>query len=210
MDGERDDVVAPVWDFLCPTLSYRIRASQREPLVRAVGLKQGYPLHVVDATAGLGRDAFVLAAAGATVTMIERSEDAAEALSAAMERARAAGDPWSPIVARMSLLHGDSKHLLPILRPGVASVDPMHPPRQKSALVKKDIRFLRSVVGEDGDAEELLRCAMATVTDRVVLKWPVRARLPAFLPKPTFQTAGKAVRFLVFIRRSLPSAGAGT
>jgi 16S rRNA (guanine1516-N2)-methyltransferase len=44
-----------------------------QPLARAIGLKTyGLPLVVIDATAGLGQDSFVLASLGCHVTMIER------------------------------------------------------------------------------------------------------------------------------------------
>ncbi len=92
---------------------------------------------IVDATAGLGRDAFLLASLGAKVTLIERSARMHELLAEGLARAAAQGGRYAETVARMTLLRGDSCTLLPELKPQVVLVDPMHPPRGNTALVKR-------------------------------------------------------------------------
>lgn len=165
---------------------------------KAVGLKKGACPHVVDATAGLGRDAFLLASLGARVTLIERSEQMHSLLAAALEKAQAG--EMAGIVARMALRHGDAKDLLPGLAPEVVLVDPMHPPRGNSALVKQDMRQLREIVGADPDALELIKVALVTAQKRVVLKWPRKAALPEGLPAPSHQILGKSTRYDVWMR----------
>jgi 16S rRNA (guanine1516-N2)-methyltransferase len=75
----------------------------------------------------------------------------------------------------------------------------MHPPRVKSALVKKEMRLLSSIVGADEDVESLMRVALASARERVVLKWPLRAAPVLESPKPSHQYSGKTVRYEVFM-----------
>jgi 16S rRNA (guanine1516-N2)-methyltransferase len=100
----------------------------------------------------------------------------------------------------MTLIHGDAIELLPTMKPEVILIDPMHPPRDKSALVKKEMRIIRDIVGTDTDAKELMDIALKTAIDRVVLKWPQRALPMEGLIKPSHQIPGKSTRYDVFIR----------
>lgn len=188
-------------DFTTGAVGFRLRSGEGrgQPLARAVGMKSGATPSIVDATAGMGRDAFFLASLGCEVTLIERSETVHAALAAAIERARAENDDFAAIMSRMTLLHGDSRALLPTLAPEIVLVDPMHPERTKSALVKKQMRDLRDIVGTDPDASELMETALASATNRVVLKWPLRAAPITGLRKPSHQILGKTTRYDVFV-----------
>jgi len=187
-------------DFTSGAVAHRLRfgGGRGQDLPKAVGLKKGANPHVVDATAGLGRDAFLLASLGARVTLIERSARMHCLLEAALEKARKS--EFSEIAARMELLFGDAKALLPALSPEVVLVDPMHPPRGNTALVKQEMRQLREIVGADTDAQALVSVALATARRRVVLKWPRKAALPDGLPKPSHQILGKSTRYDVWMR----------
>jgi len=186
-------------DFTTGAVAHRLRfgGGLGQDLPKAVGMKKGIRPHVVDATAGLGRDAFLLASLGARVTMIERSEHMHGLLADAL--ARAANSDVAEIAARMELLKGDAKALLPGLRPEVVLVDPMHPPRGNSALVKQEMRQLREIVGEDPDALELVQAALLSARNRVVLKWPRKAAALEGLPRPSHQILGKSTRYDVWI-----------
>ena len=154
---------------------------------------------MVDATAGLGRDAFLLASLGAQVTLLERSAEVHALLQDGLARAKASGPKFAEIVARMTLIRGDAQDVLPTLSPDVVLVDPMHPPRKNTALVKKEMRLLRELVGEDPDALELMHAALASATRRVVLKWPLRADpLPGLRPA-SHQILGQSTRYDVFM-----------
>ena len=194
--------IGPVYvDFLAGRMRQRQRelASTRQLIARAVGFK-GKPLAVIDATAGLGRDAFVLACLGCNVTAIERSPIVAALLADGLKRADA--DPHvGPIVReRLRLIEGDSRELLskmsPADRPDVIYIDPMFPHRAKSALAKKEMRLCRLVAGDDPDADELLRVALAAAQGRVVVKRWLRA--PALVRPPAFAYKGRAIRYDVY------------
>lgn len=188
-------------DFVGGALGHRLRfgGGRGQALPRALGLSNGNTPGIVDATAGLGRDAFLLASLGAHVTLVERSAEVHALLRDAQDRARAAGPPWAEIVGRMALLHGDARDLLPGLVPEVVLVDPMHPPRKGSALVKNEMRLLRSLVGADPDALDLMEVALTCATRRVVLKWPLRGEPLPGLRKPSHQILGKTTRYDVFM-----------
>lgn len=97
------------------------------------------------------------------------------------------------------------KALAPAAYPDVIYLDPMHPAREKSAKVKKDLYALQALLGADDDALSLLEIAQARTCGRVVVKWP--ARLPALL-KPDYAVEGKTVRFDVYLT-ALPAKKIG-
>jgi len=198
MAGKTDQ---PRVDFAGGTVGYRFRrgGERGHPLVRAAGIKKDRLPSIVDATAGLGRDGFLLASAGATVILIERSAEMHALLKEALARASAESPELAEVVARMTLVHADAKDRLPELKPDVVIVDPMHPPRRNTALVKQEMRQLSAIVGADEDADELMRIALASARERVVLKWPLRAAPLLETPKPSHQFAGKTVRYEVFM-----------
>lgn len=188
-------------DFTSGAVAHRLRfgGGRGQALPRAVGLKGGKTPDVVDATAGFGRDAFLLASLGAQVTLIERSETMHGLLHDAMKRAMGAGGDIAGIIGRMTLLQGDSKSLLGDLNPDVVLVDPMHPARKNSALVKIEMRQIREIVGADEDSLELMHAALAAARSRVVLKWPQKAEPMAGLRAPSHQISGKSTRYDVFM-----------
>lgn len=195
---------ALVCDFTSGAVRHRLLygGGRGQALPRAIGMKGGKTPTVADATAGLGGDAFLLASLGATVTLIEAAPQIHQLLAEAMDRGREAGGAVAEAIARMTLLQGDSREILPTLDPApeVVLVDPMHPERKKSALVKQEMRLIREIVGDNPDAADLMRVALATATKRVVLKWPrLAAPLPG-LPAPSHQIVGKSTRFDVFMR----------
>ncbi|WP_439271814.1 class I SAM-dependent methyltransferase [Pseudochrobactrum sp. HB0163] len=192
-------------DFVGGAVGHRFRSREGrgQALAKAAGLVRGATPDIVDATAGLGRDAFLLASLGARVTLIERSPVMHRLLAEGLERAAAEGGRYAQTVARMTLLHGDSCQLLPDLNPQVVLVDPMHPPRGNSALVKKEMRQIREIVGTDPDAERLMQVALEHARARVVLKWPLRAAPLAGIRKPSHQILGKSTRYDVFVNAKL-------
>jgi 16S rRNA (guanine1516-N2)-methyltransferase len=191
-------------DFSHGPLAWRARqgGGRGQTLARACGLKPGINPSIIDACAGLGRDAFVLASLGARVRMLERSAMIAALLRDGLARAQSdeALAPW--LDGRLDLYQGDARILLPELcavqRPEVIYLDPMYPKREKSALVKKEMRLFRSLLGEDADAPELLQQALALTGRRVVVKRPKGAE-PLQGPKPSLALASKNTRYDIYL-----------
>lgn len=180
-----------VIDFGQGDLARRARQGN-ETLAKAVGASKG--LHVVDATAGLGRDAYLMSAAGARVTAIECSPTLGFWL-----QCNAQGTD-------MRVVSGQAREWLPQLQPDVVYLDPMFPHRQKSAAVGGESLFLQSFAPPPDTQEqrELLDMALAYAEYRVVVKRPIKAP-PLADRKPTASLKGKAVRFDLYGIKKLPS-----
>jgi 16S rRNA (guanine1516-N2)-methyltransferase len=195
-------------DFGSGGMRHRRRAAHNEMLGRAVGVRQRRALAVVDATAGLGRDGFVLADLGCHVVLSERNALVATLLASGLQRAANSGDDWlARVVARMQLWRGDCRTLPSALLAGadVLYLDPMFPPRDKSAGVKKEMVLLQKLLGESDNPAALLDWALQQDVARVVVKRPGRAGLLAG-PEPSHAIRGKAVRYDVYVRRGLDAA----
>ena len=168
-------------------------------LAKAVGFKFNKNRTIIDATAGLGYDAFILASLGANVTLIERSEKIYGLLKAAISEAQLYGGEISKIVNRMNLLFGDSKDILPNIAPEVILIDTMYKDRKKSALVKNDMRLVREVVGSDSDHVELINVALNNASKRVVIKQPRYAETLDNIKGCSHQILGKTIRYDVYV-----------
>ena len=173
-------------------------------IAKAVGIQSGVRPTVLDATAGLGKDAFVLAQLGCAVTLIERQPAIAALLADGLRRA-AEDLETQPIVARMRLIDGDAIAAMTswtAATPEVVYLDPMFPHREKSAFVKKEMRLFRDIVGDDHDAPALLAAALALASHRVVVKRPRKAPAVAGV-LPGFALEGKSSRYDVYPIRTL-------
>ena len=169
---------------------------QRELLVRAAKIKiADYTLKAVDATAGLGEDALLLAAAGFSVQLFEYDPVIAALLRDALRRAAELPE-LAEIVGRMQLLEEDSLAALPQLAtaPDVILLDPMFPERQKSALIKKKFQLLQKLERPCADEIELVNAAVAAHPRKVVIKRPLKGPYLAGR-KPSYSLKGKAIRY---------------
>jgi 16S rRNA (guanine1516-N2)-methyltransferase len=199
-------------DFVAGAVAHRrlFGGGAGQAIARAVGLQPGVRPSVLDATAGLGRDAFVLAQLGCTLTLIERHPLVAALLDDGMQRAQADAEVAS-VMARMRLLHGDATVLMGAWQsesPQVIYLDPMFPTRDKSAQVKKEMRLFQPLVGADEDAPRLLEAALKLASHRVVVKRPRRAPPLAGQP-PGYTLEGKSSRFDIYPRKALKAKSAG-
>lgn len=188
-------------NFVSGAVAHRLRfgGGRGQALAKAMGLRAGKTPMIVDATAGLGRDAFLLASLGAQVILIERSEKMHALLVQGMKQAAQEGGAFREIIGRMTLMKGDAKDLLPELAGEAILIDPMHPARNKSALVKRELRQVREIVGTDDDAADLVHVALMTARDRVVLKWPSKADPIDGIQACSHQILGKSTRYDVFM-----------
>lgn len=170
-----------------------------ELLVRAAKIKDtDHPLTAVDATAGLGEDSFLLAAAGFHVKMYEHNPVIFELLQDAHCRGLALPE-LAPILERMELFHGNSVDAMAQLEtsPDVILLDPMFPERQKSALVKKKLQMIQKLEFPCVEEKELLLTAMGANPRKLVIKRPPKGPYLADI-KPDYSITGKAVRFDCF------------
>ncbi len=188
-----------------------------ELLVRAARLKDmsGSP-SLIDATAGMGEDSLLLAAAGFSVTMCEYNEVIAALLKDTLRRALSVPELNAP-VSRMKVFEGDSIGYLkglsaresacatisggdalpgsrPFSSPDVIYLDPMFPERTKNAMIKKKFQLLQQLELPCSNENELLDAAMAAHPHKIVIKRPVKGPYLAGI-RPSYSIAGKAVRY---------------
>ena len=183
-------------DFLSALMARRCAGGRRNLAARAVGLKPGRPApRVIDATAGLGRDSWLLAALGCEVAAIERSPIVAALLRDGLDRAR----PEEPeICGRIELIEAEAADYLADHRADVVLLDPMFPERRKSALVKKEMRYFSALLGMENDGAALFEPA-CRASARVVVKRPLHAAALVTEPGPTHVLKGKSVRYDVYM-----------
>lgn len=215
-------------DFISGDLAHRQQygGGRGQSIAKAIGLKQGIkPPTVLDATAGLAKDAFVLACLGCPVTLVERSPVIVELIKDAIDRAKENEHFQSILKTGFNVIskssidyltelhnkitsdisevvspdieHRDIEHPY-VIYPDVIYLDPMYPDRKKSASVKKNMQILQALLGKDEDTEELLNIALKVARRRVVVKRPKGAD-SLTNTKPTYQVNSKKTRYDIYI-----------
>lgn len=175
-------------------------------IAKAVGVSAHLKPRVLDATAGLGGDAFVLATLGCHMQLQERSPVAHALLADGLVRAaefaeQAQDDTLANIINRMQLCQADSiaKTINDI---DVIYLDPMFPTRKKSAAVNKSMRAFHDLIGNDEDSDQLLMHALEQDVCRIVVKRPRIA--PHLADKaPSYSLEGKSSRFDIYALKKL-------
>ncbi|MDZ7923475.1 MAG: class I SAM-dependent methyltransferase [Marinagarivorans sp.] len=180
---------------------------KNQMIAKAVGISANFKPRVLDATAGLGGDAFVLASLGCSMSLQERSPVAhallADGLARGYRFACEQGDgELMATFARMTLTQVSS-HNLDVANCDVIYLDPMFPLRKKSAAVNKNMRAFHDLIGNDDDADALLAHALKQAVYRVVVKRP---RIAPHInnTKPSYMLEGKSSRFDVYTLKKLP------
>ena len=210
LQARGEDAPGPVRvDFVEGPLAHRrlFGGGAGQMVARAVGVRGSIRPSLLDATAGLGRDAFVLASLGCDVVMLERQPVIAALLADGLQRAQQSGGKVAEIASRMRLIQADAIQVMrdwegPV--PQVIHLDPMFPHRDKSALVKKEMRVFRPLAGDDTDAPALLEAALQLASHRVAVK---RARKAPAIEglAPSAQLTGQSSRYDIYGKRRLES-----
>jgi len=192
-------------DFVSGAAAHRRQfgGGNGQMIARAVGIKGAIRPRVLDATAGPGRDAFVLASLGCQVQMIEREPILSALLQDGLNRA-ALDAQSAPIIEQMRLIEGDACELMAAWQdepPEVIYLDPMFPQQKQSAAVKKDLNLLRLLLeNQVQDENALLQTAFDLASHRVVVKRPRKAPALGNLP-PATSLNGKSCRFDIYPKK---------
>lgn len=169
----------------------RLRQGRQLALAKACGARPG--LRVLDGMAGLGLDGITLAMLGCDVLMVERDPQLVVLLQDAVERARAGAS----IALCIECRHGDVGDVLAMRQAfDTVYLDPMFPPRDKTALPRKSAQVLGDLLGTpDDDVRDFIAAAIPLARRRVVVK---RRRHDAAAAQPDWQIVGRSVRFDVY------------
>lgn len=190
-------------DFNAGKLHHRSKLAGRrtELIAKAMGIKPGDKPVIIDATAGLGRDSFILASIGYHVTLLEKSLIVHALLANALTRMHPSSH-LAKVATRMTLINANAvdwlKNLAANARPDIIYVDPMFPERQKSASVKKEMLLLQQLLPAEEQDDALFNQALACAVKRVVVKRPRLAGHLADKP-PTYSLMGKSSRFDIYV-----------
>lgn len=191
-------------DFISGALAHREKfgGGKGQAIAKAIGLHKFDRPTVIDASAGLARDAFVLATLGCQLTLVEQSPILFCLLKDGIERALSASDNTHPVNNFCNLVYANTRLYLEHMdidsRPDVIYFDPMYPERKKSALVKKDMQILHKLIGANEDETELLETALQYAKRRVAVKRPIHAE-PLVGIKPTMAITSKKTRYDVYV-----------
>jgi len=194
-------------DFVSGALAHRRKygGGKGQSIAKAIGIKNyKLPLSILDVTAGLAKDAFVLACLGCSVTMIERHPIVAELVNCGLKHAENATEFHDIQQQGFTLIHADAIDYLNKLtpQPDVIYMDPMYPERKKSASVKKNMQMLQKLIGhtedKNSDEAQLFNLALTKAKKRVVVKRPKGA--PTLTAKaPTMCIESKITRYDVYV-----------
>lgn len=191
-------------DFISGAADHRRRfgGGRGQAIAKAIGLKHGITPTVLDATAGLARDAFVLASMGCKITLVEQSPILFTLINDGIKRAIESGEISSIISNITSLVNADSNLYIESLgldsRPDVIYIDPMFPERRKSALVKKDMQILQKLISKNESTGILLETAIKHAGNRVVVKRPAHAQ-PISERVPDTSINGEKTRYDIYL-----------
>lgn len=171
-------------------------SKSNELIAKAIGCKPHYRPNVIDATAGMGRDALIMSMLGCQVVMQERNQAIYPLLKNALERYKKSNiNSQSQLELRQKnslQSFGDLENV------DVIYLDPMFPERKKSALVKKEMRLFKKLAGNDVDSNDLMLSALTSGVKRIVVKRPKGAPCLAD-KKPSHEIKGKKFRFDVYL-----------
>lgn len=195
-------------DFLTGSVAHRERfgGGKGQALAKAIGVPKKSNLSIVDATAGLARDAYVLATLGCKIKLVEQSAILHMLLLDGIERARSEQTTESAIGNILELTNTDSLKYLERIddacSPDIVYIDPMYPERKKSALVKKEMQVLHKLIGHRHDDSRLLESALQHARYRVVVKRPSYAE-PLAGTQPNTSISSKKTRYDIYSIKKL-------
>ncbi len=199
-----DSTHGPVFvDFATGKTQYRRKygGGRNQLIVKAVGIKKGNTPSILDATAGFAQDAFVFAYLGSQVTLVERSSVIAALLEDGIRRAERHTEIGKLVHDNIHLIHADAINYMRSLKenqlPDVIFLDPMFPKKNNTALVKKEMRVFRDIIGKDSDAKKLLPIALEKAKNRVVVKRPDYANWLNDM-RPSVEMKSKKHRFDIY------------
>jgi len=191
-----------VVDFLTKQMLFRLKnlSPRKELLAKALGLKNGATPKIIDGTAGMATDSFIIASLGFEITLLERSPIIHALIKDGIKRAK--NHPSTKAAAnRINLINQDGITFFANMseRPDIIYLDPMFPEKKKSAKPTKAMQTFQDILGNDLDADKLLNAALTCARKRVVVKRPRLGATIENIVAPSFTMQGSSSRFDIYI-----------
>ncbi|AJI52597.1 class I SAM-dependent methyltransferase [Francisella philomiragia] len=169
-------------------------------VVQAVEGRSKDKLNILDTTAGLGRDTFTLAARGHRLISLEKDCYIFLLLVDALNRAKQTSN-LKDIANQIDLINIDANEYINTTNISFDCIyiDPMFPPRNKSAKVKQGMQVLHDIAfnNDESNSNLLKNIILSKKTKKAVVKRPINADF-LYGKKPTSQLKGKTNRFDVY------------
>lgn len=184
-------------DFLAGEFQQRLKTlGKSQPLFKAMAIEEGDA--ILDATAGLGKDALSFCHFGALVTAVEENPMVFSLLEDGLARALLHPLFKKKFGGKINLVQGSSLDFMKARKEKFNTIylDPMYPHEEKSAKPKKEMAFLREILSETENIQELLEVSLKSATKRVVLKRPHGSEA---IGQPSHSFESKLVRFDMYL-----------
>ena len=187
-------------DFASKKMQSRVETlSKSDLLIKAVGANTN-PAHIIDATAGLGTDSFLLASAypDAKLDLIEENPLIHKLLQSGINNLS------NNLSNNLKLHNKNSDDIIPKLEPAdVIYLDPMFADNSFKGQVKKPMQWLHEICPppSDENLNKLCSIALKYAKKRVIIKRAKNAPVIKIDNKidPNHQIVGKSVRYDVYI-----------
>lgn len=170
-------------------------------LIKACGINNKNRINVLDCTAGLCKDSYILANNNCNIVAIEKNKIVCSLLWDGFCRGYK-DDNIKNILNNITLVNDDSVNFLKTTKMlfDCVYLDPMFDRSKKSRLVKKEMQFFHNLIEESEDKQELFYLAFEKAKNRVVVKRSLHSNFLIDNIKPSFQIKGKTIRYDVYIK----------
>ncbi|WP_343182522.1 class I SAM-dependent methyltransferase [Buchnera aphidicola] len=176
----------------------------KRKIIKAVKIKKKKKINILDATAGLGKDAFILFSHGYNITMIERNPILSILLEDGLKRGFKDKMIGTLIKKKMKLIYASSINInqMNLQKPDVIYIDPMFPSYKQKSLPKKNIKIIKKIVGSDLDSINLFHECMKFSVYKIVVKRPKTSSYIS-CHKPSYSIKTKKYRFDIYINHKI-------
>jgi len=177
----------------------RRRAAQKnQALLKACNNKKNEIHSIVDLTAGWGKDSFMLASYGQSITLLEQNPLIYNCLNYLISIAQ--HDNSDEVYHRLTVANQNSLVYISSKDDKFADclyMDPMFPAHKSSARPGKDLQILQ-LLTDNLNVEELFELSLEKAKYRVVVKRPIHAKSLCD-KKPDIVYKEKTIRFDVYL-----------
>ena len=135
----------------------------QQNLIKALGIGKGRRPSVLDGTAGLGSDAFLIASTGSSVSLVERNTVIYELMDDGLKRYELNDSRESE---KRDFLELKDLHY----SFDVVYLDPMFPSTKKNSLSKRPMHYLQKLLHEEVRENDMFSLAASIAKKRVVVK----------------------------------------
>ena len=192
-------------NFNSPKIQKRCdELSKSDLLIKALGHKT-HPTHIIDATAGLGIDSFLLATAepNAKISLIEQNHLINILLQDGLDHCLTNQNIYNTC-SRMKLFKANACDLIKTLPPAdIIYLDPMFTNNSFKGAVKKSMQWLHDICPAPSESElnHLFITALKHAKKRVIIKRAKSAPIISLDNKylPNYQVKGKTIRYDVYL-----------